>query len=173
MEETLYEGRYLRVTTERRDNHEIERVYVRDGVSIIPLVSADGGYRIRCIREFDPVQQAVRTKLVSGWMEDGESPLACAQRELYEELGLHAREWHAYHTATFEGAVVKKQYFFIAVISDLPVGGARPEPGEQILGCLDFTREGLREAVLRGDFGSTETAYVLLQYAMALDGSRP
>lgn len=159
MENTVFTGRFLRVTTEQVAGETIERAHVRNGVSVIPLLS-DG--RILCIEEHDAVQRRVRTKLVSGWLNDGEDAGACAMRELREEVGLHARRLHPYLTAYSEGAVVKAQYYFIA--RELTEVGAHPEPDEKIIRTVDYSLAELRSLVLAEKFGSGSTAFALLKF---------
>lgn len=159
MEKTMFRGHFLRVTTEKVAEQTLERVYVRNGVSVIPVLP-DG--RIRCIEEEYAVQRRVRTKLVSGWLNDGEDPAACARRELQEEAGLCAGRIQHYLTAYAEGAVVKAQYYFIA--RELTGVGAHPEPNEIIIRTVDVSLDELQKAVLAETFGSGSTAFALLKF---------
>lgn len=158
METTQFAGRFVRATTELVGGRTIERVHVRDGVSVI--VRPSPGY-LRCIREYDAAQSRMRMKLVSGWLEEKEDPLARAQRELREELGLEAREWTLFHEARMEGAVLKNQHFFYA--AELERVGAEPEAGENIT-PVDLELGDLAGQIFEGSFGSTETAFVLLKF---------
>jgi 8-oxo-dGTP pyrophosphatase MutT (NUDIX family) len=63
---------------------------VKSGSSILPLTK-DGD--VYLIREYKYAIGRTSTEVASGAMEQGESPLAAAQRELHEELGLVARRW--------------------------------------------------------------------------------
>ena len=63
-------------------------------VMIVPLLQGEGGAaRLVLERQYRyPVQQVV-IEFPAGKLDAGESPLACAQRELREETGYTAREW--------------------------------------------------------------------------------
>jgi 8-oxo-dGTP pyrophosphatase MutT (NUDIX family) len=63
---------------------------VKGGSSTLP-VTADGC--VFLIREYKYAIGRTSIEVASGAMEEGESPLAAAQRELHEELGLVARRW--------------------------------------------------------------------------------
>lgn len=154
---TRFAGRFIRVTTEQQRDRIIERAYVRDGVSVIPWASG----HIRCIREFDPAQNRERIKLVSGWLEDGEDPLNCAQRELAEELGIQAAKWMLLHAATMEGAVVKTQYFYVA--SELAPIDRPASPVEHVT-PFDLSLGAVRTHARDGSFGWSETAFALLRF---------
>lgn len=90
-EQDIYKGHYLRVTEqEGNDGHVFERVHIRDGVSVIPIMPSG---HLRFVREVSWHDGQEYTKPVTGYIEDDESLLDCAKRELEEELGLVAEEW--------------------------------------------------------------------------------
>lgn len=169
MEHEVFTGKYLRVTTTGQDEHTYERVYVRPGISVIPLMD-DG--KIRCAREYDWSQQVVvRIKLVSGYIRDDEEPLACAQRELGEEIGLQAQYWELFLRSTNEeGTVQKIQYYYLA--RNLRQGQTHPDADERIVGVVDLTLQEVRERALRGEFGTTGTAFALLKLVEQLQEKR-
>jgi len=159
MEKDVFAGKYTRVTLEERDGHTFERVYLRNGVCVIPI-TADGN--IRCIREKSWNTGVVRTKLVSGYINPGEEPIACAVRELNEETGMFAGAWELYHCAdSEEGTVQKSQYYFVA--HSLVRGMAHPDSDEKIIEVVDLSYAEVRDLALRGEFGSGSTAFVLLK----------
>lgn len=154
-----FTGNFLRVTTEHRpDGSLAERVYVRDGVSII-AIRENGD--IWFIKEEDFHTGIVRTKLPSGYFEPGEDPLTCAQRELKEETGYTADEWELYVHSTTEGPVRKIQYYFVA--KKLHEGVASPDSGEKIFSGTFLNQRYVQLCALNGTFGTTSTAYALLK----------
>jgi ADP-ribose pyrophosphatase len=160
METEKYRGRYVRVTEEQGEGDNrppYERVYLRTGVSIIPI-TADGN--IRFIRERDRRLQTVHTKLVSGYVGDGEDPLACAKRELKEETGLEADLWQLFLRSKNEEATVQKvQYYYL--VRTLRQGEPHPDPDESIEGVVDLTPAEVRQRTRAGEFGTTGTAFAL------------
>lgn len=112
MEETMWKGKFVRVTTEKMDDLVWERAYIPDGVVIFP-VTDDG--KILMIRERRPHETpSVRLKAISGVLDDGEAPIVSAQRELREEVGYRSDDlvefWH-YATS---GTVNANTHFFLA-----------------------------------------------------------
>lgn len=89
----LYQGklRGLRELVERDDGAVVrcETILHPGAVVILPILD-DG--RIVCVRQY---RHAVRQRLLelpAGTLEVGEEPVACAHRELIEEIGMAAEE---------------------------------------------------------------------------------
>lgn len=110
--EAVYRGKYLHVTTEKKENVTYERVYVRNGVSVIPVTS-DG--KIRLIKEGDWDSGNVKIKPVSGYIHDGEDALLCARRELEEEMGMTAGQWDVFSVSKSENPSVQHTQMFYVV----------------------------------------------------------
>ena len=64
-----------------------ERVYQRNGITVLPELDGD---KIRFIEKTTPDDSRQRLALVTGYIENGEEHLDCAKRELAEELHLEA-----------------------------------------------------------------------------------
>jgi len=62
------------------------------GAAAIVPVTAQGN--VLLIRQFRYAMDGHIWEIPAGTMEPGESPLACAQRELGEEIGVSANRWH-------------------------------------------------------------------------------
>jgi ADP-ribose pyrophosphatase len=77
------------------------RIEALDFVMIFPL-AGDG--RVLVLRGYKHGPGRVMYQLPAGYMDHpGESPLACAQRELLEETGHTAQEWHALGSLSTSG----------------------------------------------------------------------
>jgi len=59
--------------------------------AIVPLTARGD---VLLIRQYRYAIDAYIWEIPAGTMEPGESPLACARRELVEEIGMSARSWH-------------------------------------------------------------------------------
>lgn len=89
-----------------RYSNGVEAVFAvverKGGASVLPITE-DG--RVVLVREYKYPLDAYSLEIVSGGIEEGEDPLATAQRELAEEVGLTATTWtslgfvHALSTA--------------------------------------------------------------------------
>lgn len=163
VEQEQFKGNYLRLTTEAKDGKVFERAYVRDGVCVIPI--ADDG-KICMIREKNWHDDHFCTKLVAGYVDDGEEHLHTAKRELKEEIGMTADSWELYIKSKMNGVVVKHQYYYIA--RGLHEGVAQLEPGELIEGYNYFDPHDVLTSAMRGEYGTTSTAFVLLKLATEL-----
>ena len=103
----------------------------------------------------------------AGSLEDGESPLDAAQRELREETGGTARDWT--HLTTFFSSSAHLSLRSDAFLATgVELGEAEPEEGEK----LTLVRLPLHEAVARaraGSFAEGQTALTILLAAERLE----
>ncbi len=90
-----FEGTFLRLYVDHvrsADGHVGTREYLRHpgAVMIVPLL-ADG--QVVLERQFRYPLKRTAVEFPAGKIDAGESPLACAQRELLEETGYRAARW--------------------------------------------------------------------------------
>jgi ADP-ribose pyrophosphatase len=122
--ETVFSGSLFDVVREKR--HEI----VVHGPAVA-IVAVDCDDHVTLVRQPRPAAGRELLELPAGGVEDGESPLDCARRELREETGLNGGEW--IEAATFftsPGYTDEKLHLFLA--TGLEQGEASPEGSEQI-----------------------------------------
>ena len=89
-ERLAWEGRLFDVVVERWGEHERELV---DHPGSVSIVAVDARDRVVLVRQTREAARAELLELPAGTLEPGEEALACAQRELAEETGLHGGEW--------------------------------------------------------------------------------
>lgn len=79
------------------ESHEREVVRHDPGVSIVVLRTRGGetpqGHDVVLIQQFRAPAEKELKEIVAGIMDEGETPLETAKRELREETGLEANEW--------------------------------------------------------------------------------
>jgi ADP-ribose pyrophosphatase len=131
--EEVYHGRVVRVREDRvrlRDGSEsiFTLAQVRHGASVIAL---DDENQLHLIREFKWAVQRASVEAPGGAIEDGESPIESARRELREEAGLEAADWTSLGTVhPFTSHVFSPVHLFLA--RGLRHIGTAHEPGEAI-----------------------------------------
>jgi rSAM/selenodomain-associated transferase 1 len=103
----------------------------------------------------------------AGSIGDGESSLEAARRELLEEAGGTAREWH--HLSTFYSSSAHLSLRSDAwLATGVDVGESAPEEGEDVT----LVRMPVKEAVARarsGDFAEGQTALTILLAAECIE----
>jgi ADP-ribose diphosphatase len=124
----VYDGNLFDVTLELWGDHEREIVEHPGSVAI---VAVDRQGIVTLVRQR---REAVRKELVelpAGTLEEGESPLASAQRELREETGLTGGTWcEAASFYTTPGFCRERMHLFVA--EDLEPGAPNPEDDEEL-----------------------------------------
>jgi ADP-ribose diphosphatase len=124
----VYDGKLIDVTVERWGDHEREIV---EHPGAVAIVAVDREGMVTLVRQR---REAVRTNLVelpAGTLEERETPLECAQRELEEETGLTGGTWReaaAFYTTP--GFCRERMHLFFA--HDLERGPASPADDEEL-----------------------------------------
>src|SRR5271166_3810757 len=95
---TVFQGRVFRVTSDRVKEPGgvvVQRDVVRHGGSVVILAVDDAGPEPRVLleRQYRYAADQVLWELPAGSIDQGESPLAGAKRELLEETGYRAKKW--------------------------------------------------------------------------------
>jgi len=121
--QVVYEGKVFDVV--RRDGKEV--VEHGPAVAIVPV--SDG--HVTLVRQERVPAGGRLLELPAGGVEEGESPLETARRELREETGLHGGEWvEVASFFTTPGFVDEKMHVFLA--TGLDQGEASPEGSEDL-----------------------------------------
>lgn len=121
-----------------------ERVKRLPSVQVI----AAKGNKVLLLKERHPARRGIRYSVPGGRMEEGESPLEAAKRELLEETGMAASKWKLLKTYRESGWFTWDVYLYLAKDCRW-VREAEPDPGEKIVadwvsldGLLDaFTKK--------------------------------
>lgn len=158
----VYSNPIFSVAEERAlapDGFEIHRAVVHHRGSAV-MLAVDARGRVLLVRQFRLPARKYLWELPAGRLDEGETPLKAARRELLEETGYRARRWKK--LAEFypsPGYVSERMTLFLA--TDLVSGDAAPMEDERIEARW-FTRKELDERLRRGKFLDGKTIAGLL-----------
>jgi ADP-ribose pyrophosphatase len=112
-------------------------VLVEDGKEIVvhgpavAIVAVDRDRQVTLVRQQRAPAGGPVLELPAGGVEEGETPLATARRELREETGLHGGDWTEVAAFfTTPGFCDERMHLFLA--RELEQGDAEPEESEQL-----------------------------------------
>jgi ADP-ribose pyrophosphatase len=130
-----YAGPVFRVTTDQVEEPggiRARRDVIRHSGSIVVLAVDDSAEpHILLERQYRHAAQSMMLELPAGRIDEGESPLAAARRELLEETGFTARQWkRILHFYVSPGFLDETMTIYLAC--GLKAGKAQPEPDEKI-----------------------------------------
>jgi ADP-ribose pyrophosphatase len=155
--ERVFEGRLLDVrcdTVAMPDGTLATREYVVHPGAVVVVPILDDG-RLVVERQFRYPVGRVMLEFPAGKIDAGESPLACAQRELAEETGYRAREW-ALAAPIHNAMAYSTEVIHILFARGLQRGERALEAGELI--DLELLHESdLDAAAARGELTDVKT----------------
>ncbi|HEX5415391.1 MAG TPA: NUDIX hydrolase [Chloroflexota bacterium] len=129
----VFRGRIitLKVNEVRLPNgRETTREIVEHPGAVV-IAAVDAGNRIALVRQFRSAVGQELLELPAGTREPNEGPLACAQRELAEEMGVQAANWRPlsqFYSAP--GFCTEQLWLYLA--TDLTAESGTPDADEQI-----------------------------------------
>lgn len=115
--EKIYQGRILNVRKDRvrlpNGGEAFREVVEHPGA--VAIVALDNEKNVYLVRQYRYPVKRVLLEIPAGKLDCGEEPLACARRELAEEVGLEASEWQLLATFyTTPGFSNERMYLFMA-----------------------------------------------------------
>jgi ADP-ribose pyrophosphatase len=136
-----YQGPVFHVTTDEVEEPggvRARRDVIRHSGSIVVLAVDDSASKLRKIeprilleRQYRHAAQSMMWELPAGRIDDGETALTAAKRELLEETGYSARQWkRILHFYVSPGFLDETMTIYLA--RGLKVGEAQPEADERI-----------------------------------------
>jgi ADP-ribose diphosphatase len=126
--QTVYDGKLFDVTLERWGEHEREIV---EHPGAVAIVAVDDEGMVTLVRQRREAARKDLLELPAGTLEQGETPLDSARRELEEETGLTGGEWRElagfYTTPGF-----CREYMHVFAAEGVTSGEASPEADEDL-----------------------------------------
>jgi ADP-ribose pyrophosphatase len=155
--ELAYDGNFLKVSRDRvklPDGKITQREYIRHPGAVVILALFDDG-RVLLERQFRYPNDQVFIEFPAGKIDPGEDSLTCAKRELEEETGYTATDWH--FVCTIHNAIAySDEHLDLFLARGLTAGDARLDDGE-FLETFTATIPEMLEMVRRGDITDVKT----------------
>lgn len=144
----------LEINKKKVTQHEVLKNPV---VTVFALTDKN---EIYLISQYRRLLERTTLEAVAGFIDEGETPLIAAQRELKEEIGVTAADWTQLKVLNAAGSVVKGQTtLFLA--KGLTIGIPEPEDDEDITKVL-IPFEKAIEKVLNGEINIAATVAGIL-----------
>ena len=155
--ELAYDGNFLKVSRDRiklPDGSETHREFIRHPGAVVILPVLEDG-RVLLERQVRYPTDRVFIEFPAGKIDPGEDPLASAKRELEEETGYTASDWH--FVCTIHNAIAySDEHLDLFLARGLTAGEAKLDEGE-FLETFTATVPELLEMVRRGDITDVKT----------------
>ena len=161
---TVYDGKLIDVTVERWGSHDREIVEHAESVAI---VAVDRERQVWLVSQFREPARRQLLELPAGVCEEGEDPLASAQRELREECGLHGGTWSEL-AAFWTTPGFCREHMVVFLAEGVEAGEAQPDDDEN----LELVSWPIAEIAGRlGEIEDAKTLAGLLLFLQRVRGS--
>ena len=168
--ELAYDGGFLKVTRDRialPDGAETHREFIRHPGAVVILPLFDDG-SVLLERQFRYPLDRVFIEYPAGKIDPGEDPLACAKRELQEETGYTASDWH--FLCTIHNAIAySDEHLNLYLARGLTAGEAQLDDGE-FLETFRASVPEMLEKVRSGEVTDVKTVIGTFWLEKILDG---
>ncbi|MDB5756561.1 MAG: ADP-ribose pyrophosphatase [Massilia sp.] len=155
--ELAYDGSFLKVKRDRvrlPNGAETYREYITHPGAVVILPLFDDG-SVLLERQFRYPNDKVFIEYPAGKIDPGEDPLECAKRELKEETGYTAADWH--FLCTIHNAIAySDEHLDLYLARGLTEGKAQLDDGE-FLECFRARVPDLLEMVRTGQITDVKT----------------
>lgn len=164
-QECIYDGRVMSVWKEHLElpdgrRAEYELVKQKGGAAVLPV---DEEQNVYLVKQYRNTLNRVNLEIPAGCYDyPGEPGLACAKRELSEELGMTAGSWN-YFTEIITDIGVSNEKVSIFFAADLELGETHPDE-EEFIKLVKLPYEDALSMVYAGEIVDAKTVVALLGY---------
>jgi ADP-ribose pyrophosphatase len=123
---------------------------------VVAVVPFDPDGNVLLIKQFRPATRDWLLEIPAGTLEKGEPPLACAKRELIEEIGFAAKKWKKLG-AIFLAPGYCSELIHLFKAWDLTPAHAEQDEDEHIDAPLAFSPAKLKDAIADGTVCDAKT----------------
>lgn len=167
-EETIYDGQVLKLSLRKSklvDGTIVNReIVTTSGAVVIVALTAQNG--VRLVRQFRAATETWVYELPAGSLEPNEDPAFAAPRELKEETGDQAKNWH--HLGGFYSAPgILTEMLHLYLATDLIPGETDLEFDEHIENVTVPWQDAMA-MIRRGDIEDSKTIAGLMRTALYL-----
>ncbi len=130
----VYQNPWIRVDEDRVEHQSGQTglfgvVHLKPGSTVLAIDAQD---RVCVAREFKYGYRADSIELISGGLDEGESPLDAARRELQEEIGFAADTWTDLGVVNAFTTIMHSPNYIFMATGLKPTGDAEQDPWESI-----------------------------------------
>lgn len=161
-QKSVYKAKFFEVKEEKvllpnNKKHTLATVERRPTVNVFPLTDTNDLY---LISEYRQMFKKRILEAVAGHIDENETSLAAAKRELKEEIGMSAFQWEEIARIQKSASVIKEtSHLFLA--RDLELGKPEPEEGEDIT-LVTLSLKEAAAKVMNGEINSAATIIGIL-----------
>ncbi len=159
----LYRGKMISLKLETfqiEGKQKSFEIIEHPGAVVIVPIAPDG--RILLVQQWRRAVGEITIELPAGGLEEGEDPLACAQRELREETGFAAKKMSPFG-AFYSAPGFSNEFLHMFLATDLYTAPLPPDDGEMI-DLLTVSVEEAKRWILENKIRDAKTIAGILRY---------
>jgi ADP-ribose pyrophosphatase len=162
----IYQGRVIGLCLDTYRIHDQMRVYeIIHHPGAIVIVPVDSKGRIYLVQQWRRAVGQIMTELPAGTLEEGEEPLACAQRELQEEIGFSARKMTSM-MGFYSAPGFCDEYLHLFLAEDL-IASRLPADDDEGIDVISLSLPEALQKIEQGQIIDAKSIAGILRYALS------